>query len=237
MKKANRIVHRASCFVLSALCIVPCAGVADAAKDGGLVKVAGKGRLAVVDCTSGLRWEKMKPVFDVFDANFHIEVVRQKGAAFSVEEADEALRKSGANAALFIGEKADYPLSLMASESKWAFINLAPLKADGTNLEKRAQVLLMRGLCRALGSDAARAKTIALAPVHALSDLDKITSLGVGMESFISISESSEALGLEPVEYLTFREACELENPPTPTNDVQKAIAAEVKAAMQKQKK
>lgn len=219
-------------------CALALVGVAgDAAKDGGLVKVAGKGRLAVVDCTSGLDWDKMKPAFDVFDANFHIEVVRQKGAAFSVEEADEALRKSGANAALFVGEKAGYPLSLMASESKWAFINLAPLKADGTNFEKRAQALLMRGLCRALGSDAARAKTIALAPVHSIAELDKITSLGVGMESFISISESSEALGIEPVEYLSFREACELENPPTPTNDVQRAIAAEVKAAMQKQKK
>ena len=57
------------------------------------------------------------------------------------------------------------------------------------------------------------------------------------MESFISISESSETLGIEPVEYLTFREACEMENPPTPTNDLQRAIAAEVKAALQKQKK
>ena len=96
---------------------------------------------------------------------------------------------------------------------------------------------MMRGLCRALGSDAARAKTIALAPIHSIEELDKITSLGVGMESFISISESSETLGIEPVEYLTFREACEMENPPTPTNDLQRAIAAEVKAALQKQKK
>lgn len=219
-------------------CALALAGVADeSAKDGGLVKVSGKGRLAVIDCASGIDWEKVKPAFDVFDANFHIEVVRQKGAVFSVEEADEALRKSGANAALFVGDKVGYPLSLMASESRWAFINLAPLKADKTNFDKRAQALMMRGLCRALGSDAARAKTIALAPIHSIAELDKITSLGVGMESFISISESSETLGIEPVEYLTFREACEMENPPTPTNDLQRAIAAEVKAALQKQKK
>lgn len=233
MKKTDRVVPCALCIVLCALCIAPCAEAA-AEKDGGLVQIAGKGCLAVVDCQSGLDWSKVEPVFQRFDHSFHVKVVRQTGGAFSIEGAAEAVKKTGANAALFVCDKPGYPLTLMASEQKWAFVNLAPLKTEKTNYENRCQALLMRGIYRALGSDTSRALTTCLAPVHKIADLDRISSLGAAMDSYMAVSESCKALGIEPVEYLTFREACELENPPAPTNDLQRTIAAEVKAAMKK---
>lgn len=226
--------------IVIALCACALTAIAEsdeAAKDGGLVKVAGKGALAVVDCGSGLDWSKMTPVFEKFDQAFQIAVVRQTGAVFSIEGAAEAVKKTGANAALFVGDKAGYPLTLMASEGKWAFVNIAPLKANKANYEKRCQYLLMRGFYRALGSDISRSKNTCLSPVFAPADLDAITDLGVAMDTYMAVLGSSKALGIEPVEYLTFREACELKNSPAPTNDLQRAIAAEVKAELAKQKK
>ena len=204
-------------------------------KDGGLVKVAGKGSLAIIDCRAGLDWAKCAPTLDKFNETFRIAVEKRQGEPFAIETAAEAVRRSGANAVLFVGDRPDYPMSLTASEQKWAFVNLAPLKAAAINFDRRCQYLLMRGIYRALGSDVSRADKSCLSPVYSPEDLDKISDMGVAMDTFIAVNESCEALGIEPVEYLTFREACELENPPTPTNDVQRAIAAEVKAARKKQ--
>lgn len=199
--------------------------------------MSGKGSLAIVDCRAGLDWAKCAPALDKFNETFRIAVEKRQGEPFAIEKAAEAVRQTGANAVLFVGDRSDYPMSLTASEQKWAFVNLAPLKAAGTNFDRRCQYLLMRGIYRALGSDVSRADKSCLSPVYSPEDLDKISDLGVAMDTFIAVNESCEALGIEPVEYLTFREACELDNPPTPTNDVQRAIAAEVKAAMKKQKR
>jgi hexosaminidase len=48
------------------------------------------------------------------------------------------------------------------------------------------------------------------------------------MDTFIAVSESCLASGLEPEQFLTYREACELPEPPLPTNNVQKAIYQEI---------
>lgn len=206
----------------------------DAVKDGGIVRVAGKGCLAIADCRSGMDWQKVEPAIARFKESFHIEVKRVNVDKFTIETAASLVEQIGVNAVLFVCDIKGYPPSLMAAEQKWAFVNLAPLKADGGNYEKRCQYLLLRGIYRALGSDVSRAGETCLAPVYKLSDLDKITGFDVAMDTYIAVNAACESLGIEPTEYLTFREACELENPPMPTNDVQRAIAAEVKAAKQK---
>ena len=119
-------------------------------------------------------------------------------------------------------------MSVVAPEQKWACVNIAPLKAKNKNFESRCRFLFMRGIYRALGSDVSRAEKTCLSPVYSPEDLDKISDLGVAMDTFIAVSESCLASGLEPEQFLTYREACELPEPPLPTNDVQKAIYQEI---------
>lgn len=204
--------------------LVASAAADDAAADGGTVRLAGKGRIAIVDCRSGVDWNDMKPVLESFDRAFHVEVVRQKGDVFSVESAAAAVAKTKSNAALFVGSRADYPMSLAAPEQKWAFVNVAPLRLDGKNFVKRSQILLMRGIYRAIGSDASNAAKSCLSPVHSPSDLDEITDLDVAMDTYMAVCQNFDSLGIVPVEYGTYRDACEMGVAAPPTNAVQRAI-------------
>ncbi len=222
---------------MSRIAIMAVAGVCalaafanDADRHGGTVRIAGKGRLAVVDCRSGLDWNDMKPVLESFDRAFHVEVVRLQGDEFSVESAAGALSRTASNAALFVGSRADYPMSLAAPEQKWAFVNVAPLKADGRNLVRRSQMLLMRGIYRALGSDTSNAARSCLSPVHSPADLDKISDFDVAMDTYVAVCQSLESLGIVPVEYGTYQDACEMGIAAPPTNAVQRAIWEKVHA-------
>ncbi len=203
---------------------------ADADRYGGTVRLAGKGRVAVVDCQSGIDWNEMKLVFESFDRAFHVEVVRQRADSFSVETAAAAVARAKSNAVLFVGSKDDYPMSLSAPEQKWAFINVAPLRIDGGNFVRRCQVLLMRGIYRAIGSDASSVAKSSLSPVHSLADLDAITDFGVAMDTYMAVCQNFESLGIVPVEYGTYQDACEMGIAAPPTNEVQKAIWEKVHA-------
>lgn len=195
-----------------------------AAKEGGTVRLAGKGRIAVVDCDSGVNWASMEKALESFNKSFHVDVVRRKGSRFSVETAENAVALANANAVVFVGSRADYPMALAASEQRWSFINVAALEKGSPNFENRCQKMLMRGIYRALGSDTSQAPNSCMSPVHSPKDLDDITDLGVAMDTYIAVNQSFESLGIVPVEYGTYREACEAGVAPMPTNEVQKAI-------------
>ena len=195
-----------------------------AAQDGGIVKLAGKGRIAIVDCGSGIEWERMKPAFEKFDAAFHVELVRIQGKPFSVETAADAVVKTESNAAVFVGNIDGYPMALSAPEQRWSFFNVASLKADGGNFYKRCQIMLMRGIYRAIGSDASQATKSVMSPVHSPKDLDVITDLDVAMDTYMGVCQSFDAIGIVPVEYGSYQDACEVGVAPPPTNDIQRAI-------------
>ena len=195
-----------------------------AAKEGGTVRLAGKGRIAVVDCEAGIDWSSIEKAIESFNKSFHVDVVWQKGGPFSVETAENAVSLANANAVVFVGSRADYPMALAASEQKWSFVNVARLEKGSPNFEKRCQKMLMRGIYRAIGSDTSQAPNSCMSPVHSPKDLDSITDLGVAMDTYIAVNQSFEPLGIVPVEYGTYRDACEVGIAPMPTNDIQRAI-------------
>ncbi len=217
-------MNKAVLICAACACAISPFAAGAASNDGGTVRLAGKGRLAIVDCQSGIDWNDMKPVLESFDRAFHVEVVRMQGEPFSVETSAAAVAKTKSNAALFVGSRADYPMSLAAPEQKWAFVNVAPLKIDGRNFVRRSQMLLMRGIYRALGSDTSSAAKSCLSPVHSPADLDEIADFDVAMDTYMAVCQSFEALGIVPVEYGTYQDACEMGIAAPPTNAAQRAI-------------
>ena len=211
------------------LCALTSAGE-NVSADGGTVRIAGKGRIAVVDCESGVDWKEMKPVLDSFDRSFHIEMALQRGEAFSVETATAALARTKSNAAVFVGSREYYPMTLSAPEQRWSFVNVAQLRADGSNFVRRSQMLLLRGIYRALGSDTSSAAKSCLSPVHSPYDLDNIADFDIAMDTYMAVSQGAESLGIVPVEYGTYQDACEMGIAAPPTNAVQKAIWDKVHA-------
>ena len=118
-------------------------------------------------------------------------------------------------------------MTLTAAEERWAMINAAKAAADRPDeakFRKRMGLLFMRQCCRLMGSDATKTPECCLYPAFTLADLDAIEGTDVAISVFIAISESMLRIGLEGVEIVSYRDACELEKAPPPTNDLQRAI-------------
>ncbi len=202
----------------------------DADKDGGAVKLSGAGKVAAVVCCD-LDATAIKPSLELIDLRFNLETVCLQRDSFNVGSAAKLLSDTGANIALFIVDELSLPYSLVAPEAKWGLVNVAVIKADHpdtTLFTRRLNMLSMRTLCRLLGSDAARARECCNFPAYSLKELDAITGLDPSIEAFININEGMKYLGLEQTVWGTYRDACALEIAKPPTNELQRAIAAEV---------
>ena len=197
------------------------------AKNGGAVKISGKGRIALVDCRKHADEADCQSGVKALRNLFKPQIVWRKGAGFTIPSAAEEVRKSGDNAVVFVVDDPTLPMTLTAAEERWAMINAAKAAADRPDeakFRKRMGLLFMRQCCRLMGSDATKTPECCLYPAFTLADLDAIEGTDVAISVFIAISESMLRIGLEGVEIVSYRDACELEKAPPPTNDLQRAI-------------
>ena len=208
----------------------------DPEKDGGMVKLTGAGKIGLVDCC-GLARADLRPVLNEVDMllNMKVEVSRTDG--FSFKDSEAAFKATGANVAVFIVRDTALPFSLVAPEGKWGIVNVAALAGNGEGLfRSRLNLLVFRTLCRVLGAGAARDPGSSNYPCHDLKSLDGIKTLDPSFDALISANEGMKLLGMEQYVYGTYRDACEMDEAPAPTNAVQRAIAEEMKKRAKKGK-
>ena len=197
------------------------------ARNGGPVKIGGKGRIAVVDCRKAADTNDCLFGVEAVRNLFKPEIVFRAGGAFSVSGAGDAVSRSGDNAAVFVVDDPTLPMTLTAAEEKWAMVNAAKARADkpdAARFRRRMGLLFLRQCCRLMGSDATKTPECCLYPAFSLQDLDAIEGPDVAISVFIAISESMSRLGLEGEEIVSYRDACELGKAPAPTNEAQRAI-------------
>ena len=138
-----------------------------------------------------------------------------------------AREASGATAAVFFGSDPSLPLSLVAMEERWAFVNLARLSADGPDgaaLAMRSRKMLMRNLLLLLGAAGSKYPANPVKPVATIKDLDSLPEPLLTIDSLMGMNSYLPGLGIERYETMTYQEACEEGVAPPPTNDVQRAI-------------
>lgn len=200
-------------------------------KNGGWQRFSGKGFVAVLDCRGGEPGlEYAEGIAKVKEA-FKTDMKVLSGKPFSLANAVGQLESCGGNAAVFIVDDPALPMTLTAYEDKWTLINAAKAAADSPEqkrLCKRLSILFMRQCCRIIGSDASKSPETCQYHVFSLKDLDAIDTYDVGFGTSLCVNESMCRLGLEPVEMITYREACEMGKAAAPTNAIQKAIWEQV---------
>ena len=136
------------------------------------------------------------------------------------------------NATLFVIDDEKLPPILVAPDSRWAFVNIAPLAVETRPafFQARTKKELSRGfayLCGAANSQFPMALTRGIV---AHSDLDKNMDLRLPVDLFQRFRTYMEPLGVTPQISVTYRKACQEGWAPAPTNDVQKAIWEKVHA-------
>ena len=201
--------------------------------DETLFKLRGKGFVAAIDCRKDGKSSDYAEGLDKISRIFGIIVTNRIGQPFSLANAVRQLETSGGSVAVFIIDDESYPMTLAAPEERWAMLNAAKLKVDSpgeTILARRLSLLFTRQCCRALGGDEAKGTDTAFHTVLGVKDLDAITSFDITMGPEMSVNDVMGLRGIEPTEFGSYEDACNLGVAPQPTNAVQRAIWEKVHA-------
>lgn len=163
-----------------------------------------------------------------------IQIETVRGNPVGVEDAAAELKRLGAQVGVFIVDDAKSPHTLLlAPESRWAIVNVAPLAADGSTgekLEGRLRKEVGRGFGMASGAFNSKFDWTILGPVTKPSDLDRIPEFYLTSDIQPRIMPYLAELGVKPYELKTYRRACIEGWAPAPTSEVQKAIMDAVKS-------
>ena len=146
------------CFCAGVLLLATCLAEVDkcASLNGGYVKIRGKGHVSLIDCRKDRSAHVCKGGIAKINDLFSIDIREFAGAPFSFANAVSQLEKSRGGAAVFVVDDPALPITLAAPEEKWTLINIARLKASGSDaglLESRTSKLFVRQCCFVLGSD------------------------------------------------------------------------------------
>ncbi len=135
---------------------------------------------------------------------------------------------------LYIIDDENLPMSLVAPEGRWAFVNVAPLaKGRGEKpqfLEARVKKECARVGCMLFGGISSSYKQNLLSFVGSAEDLDKFESDSLPVDGPMRCSRYLLSMGVKPYRQVSYRKACEEGWAPAPTNDVQQAIWDKVHA-------
>ena len=203
------------------------------AREGGLVRLSGKGCLVFIDCRSDGSATDYKEAIEAVKISVRPDIRTVCGTPFSFGNANGQIAKSGGNVAVFVVDEELLPMTLTASEARWGLVNVYPLKADkpsASTLKHRISVLCARQAYRILGADSSKATSCCSYVVKDVKDIDKITSFDISWNASTAINESMPLLSIEPLNIGTYRDACELGIAHPPTNDLQRAIWDKVHA-------
>ncbi len=124
------------------------------------------------------------------------------------------------------------PMSLVAPEGRWAFVNVAQLaKGRGKEpqfLEARVRKECARVACMLFGGISSTYRQNLLSFVGSPEDLDKFETDGLPVDGPMRCQRYLLSLGVKPYRITTYRKACQEGWAKPPTNDVQRAIWKEV---------
>lgn len=125
------------------------------------------------------------------------------------------------------------PTLLIAPEDPWASINVSKLTSDNPNAElfkTRITKEIWRAFGYAMGAANSNMQPCLMRPIYGLKDLDAEKVAILCPEPLSGITMSANRLNIAQSRMCTYKQACEEGWAPAPTNDVQKAVAAAVKA-------
>lgn len=226
-------IRRAFIFSSVALSL----GVAFAAKpmsdeeylrvNGGLCQTKGKEWIAAIDCRGVPNFSDYEEGRKIVAQELSTVITNMAMGSFTVATASSMQRESGANVAVFIIDDTRLPLALSCPEERWSMLNAAKASADAPCDEKfkrRMSILFERQCCRALGSDEGSGTETCFHAVLKLSDIDNIKSTDLTLNAMTSIADTMPLRGMEPIDWGTYRDACEAGRAHAPTNEIQRKV-------------
>ena len=189
---------------------------------GGLVEKPGVGKIAVVNAQHKVSEDAITNIVAklVFQTHFNVELVRGDFPMYTPPP--------GFRAAVVIGADENLPLSLVASENLWGFVNVA--KIGDKNVESRFTKEFIRVTTLAFGASLSQFVGSPLCSTDGVNMLDKHVTENYTFDCQQMILKNLSNLGMRPSTKTTYKKACQEGWAPQPTNQYQKVIWDQVHA-------
>ena len=199
--------------------------MARVAAEGGLIQAPAKGKaVRIVTKSSKVPVADMKVIAD--------EITRLMGFVVEVADSDKP-SKLAVGCMIAVAEQGEKsPTLLIAPEDTWATVNVSRLMSDkpiDEVLKLRVKKEVWRAFGYVLGAANSMMQPCVMRPIYSLKDLDSNGTAIMSPDRLPSVQATSEYLGFARSRVVTYKTACAEGWAPAPTNDVQRAIAAEVK--------
>ena len=136
------------------------------------------------------------------------------------------------NLSIFLIENPTMPALLVAPENKWAAINVTMIATQKESFFKaRLQKELTRAFAMLCGASMSNYDNPITGFIGCASDLDNITDYRLPMDILTRCKNYLESCNVTSYKRTMYRKAVEEGWAPAPTNDIQKAVWDEVRAA------
>lgn len=187
---------------------------------------SGKGSIVYVNC------QRKAPKAWIDESMAYFAEVTKFKIDYSEGSFDLKNPKVEGNATIFVVDDESLPPILVAPESRWALVNVAPIAQEKRPafFAARTKKELSRAfayLCGAVGSRYERSLTRG---ITIQSELDKNPDYELPMDVVQRFWDYMKPLGVLPAQRATYMKACQEGWSPPPTNDIQKAVWQKVHA-------
>lgn len=188
---------------------------------GGMVKDtrAQKGKVVYVNCQQRAKAEWLTEQAKVYSDDLKIAVEVANGVfAFPTPELQ-------GDASIFIVDDPKLPMSLIALESKWAMVNVAPLMTEKEAFAKaRVQKEIGRCFAHLCGATGSQFPMAVVEPVTAAEQLDVFPIYRLPYDLLMRMNGYLPKIGIVPYKMASYRKACQEGWAQMPTNEVQQAV-------------
>ena len=182
-----------------------------------------KGKLVFVNCQKAADAAWLQPVVEMIEKEVRV-VAEVADGSFDLKKPELK-----GDASIFIVDDPALPISLVASEAKWAMVNVAPLKTDKAKFfEMRVKKATSRAFALLCGAAMSQFPMALTESITTAEDFDKYRDERLPFDLIRKFPVYLKGYGITPFVPSNYRKACEQGWAPQPTNEVQKAIWEEV---------
>lgn len=187
---------------------------------------SGKGSIVYVNC------QKKAPKAWIDESMAYFAEVTRFKIAYSEGSFDLKNPNVEGNSTIFIVDDEALPPVLVAPESRWALVNIAPIAQEKRPafFEQRTKKELSRAFAYLCGATGSRYERSLTRGITSQSELDKNPDYELPMDVVQRFWDYMKPLGVLPIQRATYMKACQEGWAPEPTNDVQRSVWKKIHA-------
>ena len=203
-------------------------------RTGGKVLKPGtrQGYIVVINGQSRVTTPELQSTINRIQEVLNLNVEVKDGAPATIATAKAAREAEKANAAVFIVDNPELPMSLIAYEERWGIVNVAKLedaKANKVRMFGRTRNEMVRVLAMVCGACESQFPSSVLNVGTRPGDLD-MASADLPYDVMNRMMSSLKKSGVTPAVYSTYKRACKEGWAPEPENEYQRVIWEKIKA-------